>query len=384
MSEGRISTPARDELTPRQREVMELIAAGKTNFEIAQHLGVSLEGAKYHVSEILAKLQVDSREEAVAAWESTSRRLRWPKWRILVPAAAGVGTIAAALAVVGAFVSPEPRSTDGQAALAGQSPDPSTWCRSWESRLVPLADSAGRRFLDYQLRSAEGEPCYTFGGFSIVPYSLVDPVAPLDAQIDRQGSAAEFQADLTAEFQTVARFQWSNWCQDPRPVFFIVLGGPNAGRGDGNPVVLTDQVPSCEQGGRAGFHHVPGPHLQLEELEPPLTCLPEDLRFDARAEPPWELGRSASFIVEIWSERPCTAGPTMTLNIVGTQAVVEVPLSVTLGPDRLGIPFRWDNWCEDSATFLVSVGNAREELTTDVVPHCRTAATGVSLGSGWP
>jgi hypothetical protein len=74
----------------------------------------------------------------------------------------------------------------------------------------------------------------------------------------------------------------------------------------------------------------------------------------------------------------------MTLNIAGTQAVVEVPLSVALGADRLGIPFRWDNWCEDSATFLVSVGNAREELTTDVIPHCRDGAADVSLGSGWP
>ncbi len=94
MSEGRISAPARDALTPRQREVMELIAAGKTNFEIAQHLGVSLEGAKYHVSEILAKLGVDSREEAVATWQSGERRWRWPRMRILVPAAAGIAALA--------------------------------------------------------------------------------------------------------------------------------------------------------------------------------------------------------------------------------------------------------------------------------------------------
>jgi DNA-binding CsgD family transcriptional regulator len=93
MSEGRISTPARDELTPRQREVMDLIAAGKTNFEIAQHLGVSLEGAKYHVSEILAKLGVDSREAAVAAWQSGERRWRWPRMRILAPAAAGIAAL---------------------------------------------------------------------------------------------------------------------------------------------------------------------------------------------------------------------------------------------------------------------------------------------------
>jgi DNA-binding CsgD family transcriptional regulator len=60
----------RFELTPKQRQVMELMAQGRTNFEIAQALGLSLEGAKYHVSEILAKFDVASREEAVAAWRA--------------------------------------------------------------------------------------------------------------------------------------------------------------------------------------------------------------------------------------------------------------------------------------------------------------------------
>ena len=60
-------------LTPKQREVLRLIECGKTNFEIAQTLGVSLEGAKYHVSEILGKLQVNSREEAVRAWREYNR-----------------------------------------------------------------------------------------------------------------------------------------------------------------------------------------------------------------------------------------------------------------------------------------------------------------------
>jgi DNA-binding CsgD family transcriptional regulator len=72
-------SPRRFDLTARQVEVMELIEAGKTNFEIAEHLGVSLDGAKYHVREILSKLGVANREEAVAAWRSgrTARRWRW-------------------------------------------------------------------------------------------------------------------------------------------------------------------------------------------------------------------------------------------------------------------------------------------------------------------
>jgi DNA-binding CsgD family transcriptional regulator len=58
----------RFELTHRQQQVIELLAHGKTNFEIAQELGISLEGAKYHVREMLNRLGVDSREEAVALW----------------------------------------------------------------------------------------------------------------------------------------------------------------------------------------------------------------------------------------------------------------------------------------------------------------------------
>ncbi|MCC7364712.1 MAG: helix-turn-helix transcriptional regulator [Dehalococcoidia bacterium] len=58
------------ELTPRQREVMDLIAAGRTNGEIAQELGLTLDGVKWHVREILARFNVASREEAAEAWRT--------------------------------------------------------------------------------------------------------------------------------------------------------------------------------------------------------------------------------------------------------------------------------------------------------------------------
>lgn len=57
-----------DELSERQREVLRLIAAGRTNPEIAAAMGISLDGAKWHVREILSKLGVASREEAAAVW----------------------------------------------------------------------------------------------------------------------------------------------------------------------------------------------------------------------------------------------------------------------------------------------------------------------------
>ena len=50
--------------TPRQREVLDLIADGKSNQQLADTLGISLDGAKWHMREILSKLDVDTREEA--------------------------------------------------------------------------------------------------------------------------------------------------------------------------------------------------------------------------------------------------------------------------------------------------------------------------------
>jgi DNA-binding CsgD family transcriptional regulator/tetratricopeptide (TPR) repeat protein len=56
-------------LTPRQTEVLELLATGLTNAQIADHLVVSLRTVDHHVSAILQKLGVGSRQEAAARSE---------------------------------------------------------------------------------------------------------------------------------------------------------------------------------------------------------------------------------------------------------------------------------------------------------------------------
>jgi DNA-binding CsgD family transcriptional regulator len=65
-----------DALTNREREVHDLLRHGLTNEEIAQRLGISLDGAKYHVSQILGKLGVESRAQA-AVLEYEGRRPWW-------------------------------------------------------------------------------------------------------------------------------------------------------------------------------------------------------------------------------------------------------------------------------------------------------------------
>lgn len=88
----------------RQREVLDLLVARKTNGEIAAQLGITLDGAKYHVREILDRLDVDTREEA-AEWWRQQRGLRarmrvvGRRWRL--PVLVKVGAGAAGVAVVG-------------------------------------------------------------------------------------------------------------------------------------------------------------------------------------------------------------------------------------------------------------------------------------------
>ncbi len=50
-------------LTPREREVLDLLAQRKTNAEIADLLVISIKTVKTHVANILAKLHIESRHE---------------------------------------------------------------------------------------------------------------------------------------------------------------------------------------------------------------------------------------------------------------------------------------------------------------------------------
>ncbi|HEU5125152.1 MAG TPA: response regulator transcription factor [Verrucomicrobiae bacterium] len=53
-----------DELTQREREVLELVVHGLSNKEIAERLSVTAEGVRWHLKRIYQKLHVHSRTEA--------------------------------------------------------------------------------------------------------------------------------------------------------------------------------------------------------------------------------------------------------------------------------------------------------------------------------
>jgi DNA-binding NarL/FixJ family response regulator len=74
---GRGSVPADrdaelDQLTPREREVLQHIARGYMYKEIAQRLGISAETVEAHVSAVLRKLQLSSRHE-LSRWAAARR-----------------------------------------------------------------------------------------------------------------------------------------------------------------------------------------------------------------------------------------------------------------------------------------------------------------------
>ena len=54
------------DLSPRQREILALVAAGRTSKEIAGQLGISESTVNWHISNVFERLGASSRAEAVA------------------------------------------------------------------------------------------------------------------------------------------------------------------------------------------------------------------------------------------------------------------------------------------------------------------------------
>jgi DNA-binding NarL/FixJ family response regulator len=61
-----LSKDGADLLTPREREILQLLADGMSNADVAAKLFISQETVKSHVRHILAKLEADTRTHAVA------------------------------------------------------------------------------------------------------------------------------------------------------------------------------------------------------------------------------------------------------------------------------------------------------------------------------
>lgn len=73
LSDGRKGSGAGPRLTAREQSVLELLAAGRPNAQIADDLSISVSTVKRHVSNVFAKLGVENRTQA--AVQATRRGL---------------------------------------------------------------------------------------------------------------------------------------------------------------------------------------------------------------------------------------------------------------------------------------------------------------------
>jgi DNA-binding CsgD family transcriptional regulator len=78
--------------TQRQREVLDALVEGQSNAEIAVRLGITVDGAKWHVGELLAQTGCEDRHALASWWREAkgkrpTRPARTPLARPRLPAA---------------------------------------------------------------------------------------------------------------------------------------------------------------------------------------------------------------------------------------------------------------------------------------------------------
>ena len=91
----RLAVPDRPPLTCRERQILELIATGLQNKEVARELHISSVTVRNHVQNILAKLDVHSKLEAVSlayrrAWVASPLRGAAPPTPVGLPLSAAI------------------------------------------------------------------------------------------------------------------------------------------------------------------------------------------------------------------------------------------------------------------------------------------------------
>jgi DNA-binding CsgD family transcriptional regulator len=281
-----LKTRYRDELSPRQVEVIRLVEAGLTNAEIAERLGITLDGAKYHVREIMTKLRVESREEAVAAWRSSGRRI--PDWiaalGVLLGGARGVAVGMAVAAVVAGAVAIGLAATHGDDSLPSaaetETASPITPITTASPSAVPttsLAACAG----DYltletmregdlvrvQLWGRTATGCLFEGAVDVSLQRVVSdpsPRLPPRANIARVlpvslrlGSGAN---GLGSWEGLLAEWRWENWCAPESPHFWHVSAPGTA------LSVPVGDFPACgDENGPTTLASIPGSSALLSE-----------------------------------------------------------------------------------------------------------------------
>ena len=239
---GQTRRPAHpDILTPREWEVLDLLRARLTNEQIAQRLGITLDGAKYHVSEILSKLSVGTREEA-AAWQAVQLKPWWHRLialptaakiaggLTLVAAAAGLAVLAWGVVQTGG----PPEAGIGESAQAGS---------SVPVKASPNSSSAGCKNSVADILDVQPACAFTFAAKDVPARLQAYPlqVRPeriqtfgdivLHATCAPEGSCSSFATGDPVIEETTSQLDW----RIDRPAT-IVVSAHELARTDGIPV----------------------------------------------------------------------------------------------------------------------------------------------------
>lgn len=176
------------DLTPREREVLDYVRLGLTNEEVAGRLGITEAGVKYHVSQILSKLGVSSREEASAMVGPHG----WPLRRL-----AGAAVVAAALGGI-ALLAWSVLTNDGD----GDSPaltDPSDLTVAATYGMIAEAGTREGGLLHSEIQqvsfdeSGGEEPFYTYSAWT----SFLDDAVRVEAELAPEQADADFGSGVS-------------------------------------------------------------------------------------------------------------------------------------------------------------------------------------------
>ena len=99
--------PTESELTPREREVLQLARMGRTNNEIAEELGITRNAVRFHLKDIHSKLETGSQRSVLArGWSRGLALFAFPAAKFGIPAtvvAFGTGMALTGFAAYQAF-----------------------------------------------------------------------------------------------------------------------------------------------------------------------------------------------------------------------------------------------------------------------------------------
>lgn len=146
-----------DVLTPAEWRVFDEVAAGRSNAEIAVRLGLSVNTVKYHVANILGKLEVPDRQ-ALRDWRAPSSRGRLSGWlsgsgltKVIIGSAAlaacvGTGLVGLALLSDGPQAATSPSGRIAFVAVDSEGASSVRWVSADASEDGAVATETGQQY----------------------------------------------------------------------------------------------------------------------------------------------------------------------------------------------------------------------------------------------